>query len=258
MTPFYESVELNQRERVALAPGSYGTSSTPGLKIVAYLSDSSKADKNGAMQHSFLVAASRPSREQLQAFASHSGNGKAAAAGDATPFFEPEYEGTAFLKLVIHEDWKHPAALALAWTEASRNKEGVIQKDYVAAEIASGVFTQQIADEGSQWYRELATRKVEANNTPADQATAAIEKQYRSELVQIQIKMRALFDLCDWHGIPRNPEVDMAGLVGTEFAGKVEKSNLAKKDGTFGSEVSAVYSRSKKSAAAEKEIKAVA
>jgi len=248
MSPFYESVELNQRERVALAPGSYGSSSSPGLKILAYLADSSKPDKNGAMQHSFLVAATRPSREQLQQHATNQSNGKAAAAGESTPFDEPEYEGTAFLKLVIHEDWKHPAALALAWTESSRNKEGVIQKDYVAAEIAAGVFDQTIADEGIAWYREVATRKVLANNTPEDKQAEAIEKQYRSELVQIQIKMRAIFDLCDWKGVPRDPAIDVSTLVGTEFSGKVSKSNLPRKDGTQGSEVDAVYSKSKKEA----------
>src|SRR5215475_4238196 len=131
MSPFYESVELNTRERIALAPGTYGTASSPGLKILAYLADSSKPDKNGAMQHSFLVAATRPSREQLQSVAS--GNGNPTPSPDSTPFDEPEYPGTAFLKLVIHDDWQHPAALALAWTESSRNKKGEIQKDYVAA-----------------------------------------------------------------------------------------------------------------------------
>ena len=250
MSPFYESVDLNTRERIALAPGSYGTSSAPGLKILAYLADQARPDKNGAMQHSFLVAATRPSREQLQSHNAGNGSGANPPHGSGTnpphtPFDEPDFEGTAFMKLVIHEDWKHPAALALAWTESSRNKEGVIQKDYVASEIQAGIFTQEIADQGAQWYRAIAMRKVEESNTPKDKFDAAVEAQYRKELVQIQIKMRMLFDLEDWKGVPRNPEMDVATLVGTEFSGKVEKSNLPKKDGTVGSEITAVYSRSK-------------
>lgn len=239
MSPFYESVELNTRERVSLQPGSYGTSSAPGLKILSYIDKASKKDKSGAMRHSFLVAATRPSREQLQAQPANGSNGKA----DSNPFNEPDFEGTAFMTLTIHDDWKHPAALALAWTESSRNKEGVIQKDYVAAEIQAGVFTQELADQGKAWYREVALRKVEAANTPEDQLEKQVEKQYRSELVQIQIKMRALFDLCDWKGVPRNPDIDVTTLVGTEFSGKVEKSNVGD-----GSEVGSIYSRSKKEA----------
>ncbi len=236
---FYESVELNQRERVSLQPGSYGTSSTPGLKILSYIDKASKLDKSGAMRHSFLVAASRPSREQLQAHTA--GNGKAAAAGEQ--FFEPDYEGTAFLSVTVHDDWKHPAALALAFTEASRTKEGKLNADYVAAGIAAGEFTQQLADEGRAYYRQIATEKVVSANTPEDKQESAIEAQYRKELTQISIKMGQLFTLCDWKGVPRDPALDVTTLVGVEFSGKIEASNLA---GKAGSEVAAVYSRSKK------------
>jgi hypothetical protein len=236
---FYQTVELNQRERLALAPGSYGSSTQPGLKIVSYIDKASKPDKTGAMRHSFLVAATRPSREQLQQHAG--GNGKAAAAGET--FFEPDYDGTAFLSVTIHEDWKHPAALALAFTEASRNKEGKINHDYVAAGIAAGEFDAQLAHDGQVYYRKLATDKVIAANTPGDQMEAAVEAQYRKELMQISIKMGELFTLQDWAGIARDPSHDPVALVGAEFSGKVESSSYGDRTG---SEVTRVYSKSNK------------
>jgi|SRR5580765_81102 len=237
MSPFYESVELNQRERVALAPGSYGTSSTPGLKIMAYIEKASKLDKSGAMRHSFLVAATRPSREQLQ---QHNGsNGKAAASGET--FFEPDYDGTAFMSITIHDDWKHPAALALAFTEATRNKDGKLGADYVAAGVAAGEFTQALADEGKEFYRNIATEKVAKANTPPEKVDEAIEAQYRKELLQISIKIGEIFTLQDWAGLPRNPSADLHELVAAEFSGKVEKGMQG--DST---EVTRVYSKSKK------------
>ncbi len=243
MSPFYQTVELNTRERLSLAPGSYGSASQPGLKILTYIDKASKPDKTGAMRHSFLVAATRPSREQLQQHAAAAGNGKVAAAGDSTPFDEPSYEGTAFLSITLHEDWKHPAALAIAFTEATRNKEGVIGHDYVAEAVAAGEFEQQIALDGQAYYRKIATEKVIAANTPADQIQAAVEAQYRKELIQISIKMGEYFTLQDWATIPRDPNHDPITLVGTEFAGKVEASNMPGKSQT---EVTRVYSKSQK------------
>src|SRR5215469_6700900 len=160
MSPFYQSVELNNRERVALAPGSYGSSNQPGLKIIAYIDKASKNDKSGAMRHSFLVSATRPSREALQAHNLANGNGKAKASGESTPFDEPDYEGTAFLTVTIHEDWKHPAALAMAFTEATRNKEGQIQHDYLVDAVEAGEVDPSIAKEGEVYYRKLALDKV--------------------------------------------------------------------------------------------------
>lgn len=240
--PFYDSIELNQRERIALAPGSYGTSTAPGLKILAYIDKASKLDKSGAMRHSFLVAATRPSREQLQKAAEHASNGKSAAAGD-TPFSEPDYEGTAFLSVTIHDDWKHPAALALAFTEASRTKEGKINRDFVAAGVAAGEFTQALADQGKDYYMSIAVAKVVAANTPDDQMEAATAAQYRKELTQISIKIGQLFTLQDWAGLPRDPSMEVMTLVGCEFSGKVETSTFGDKTG---SEVSGIYSKSKK------------
>jgi hypothetical protein len=245
MSPFYQTVELNSRERLSLTPGSYGSSSQPGLKILSYIDKASKPDKTGAMRHSFLVSATRPSREQLQQAATKNGNGKAAASGE--DFFEPSYEGTAFLSLTLHEDWKHPAALAIAFTEATRNKEGIIGHDYVSEAVAANEFEQQIAIDGQAYYRKLATDKVIAANTPEDQIQAAVEAQYRKELMQISIKMGEYFTLQDWAGIPRDPNHDPINLVGAEFAGKVESSSFGDKTG---SEVTRVYSLSKKKVAA--------
>src|ERR1700757_1121783 len=203
MTAFYQSLDINTRERLSLAPGSYGSSTQPGLKILAYIDKASKLDRTGAMRHSFLVSATRPSREALQRIAAAQGNGKVAAAADATPLDEPDYDGPAFLSVTIHEDWKHPAALALAFTEASRTKEGKVNHDYLAEAIASGEIDAQVASEGQKWYHKLALDKVMAANTPPDQMEAAVEAQYRKELMQISIKMGEFFTLQDWATIPR-------------------------------------------------------
>jgi hypothetical protein len=238
MSPFFQSIELNQRERLSLAPGSYGSSSQPGLKILTYIDKASKPDKSGAMRHSFLVSATRPSREQLQAFTAGNGKGQS-----STPLDEPEYDGTAFLSVTIHEDWKHPAALALAFTEATRNKDGKLGKDYVAEGIAAGDFTQQLADQGRDYFRAIALDKVTKSNTPVAQLEEATETQYRKELMQISIKVGEYFTLQDWAGIPRDPAHDPITLVGAEFAGKVEMSSLA---GSTQTEVTRVYSKSVK------------
>ncbi|MBO0887484.1 hypothetical protein J2P12_00125 [Candidatus Bathyarchaeota archaeon] len=245
MSPFYQEVDINQRERVALAPGSYGTSTQPGLKIMAYIDKASKKDKSGAMRHSFLVAATRPSREQIQEQAKN-GNGGMFSGGEHP--FEPDFEGTAFLSITIHEDWTHPAALAMAFTEATRNKEGKLGKDYLAEAIASGEVDAKVAEEGKAYYRKIATEKVIAANTPPEKIDEAIEAQYRKELMQISIKMGEFFTLLDWAGIPRDPNHDPITLVGTEFSGKVETSNFGANPGN--TEVTRVYSRSKKKAEA--------
>jgi hypothetical protein len=242
MTPFYQSMELNTRERVSLAAGSYGSSSQPGLKIVNY--NGAKDDKSGAQRHSFLVVATRPSREQIQAHAA--GNGKAQAAGDPFSSGDPDYEGSAFLSLTVHSDWTHPAALAMAFTEASRNKAGNIQHDYLAAAVASGEVEAQVAKDGEVYYRKLALDKVLAANTPGNQIDAAIEAQYRKELLQISIKIGHIFNLEDWAGIPRDPSYDLSQLVGVEFAGKIESREF---NGKVNSEVTGIYSKSEKKAA---------
>jgi hypothetical protein len=195
------------------------------------------------MRHKFLVVATRPSREQIQAQAANHSNGKAKASGETTPFDEPDYDGSAFFAVTIHEDWKHPAALALAFTEASRTKEGKINHDYLAEAIASGEVDPKIAEEGAAYYRKMALDKVLAANTPADQIDAAVEAQYRKELMAISIKIGEIFNLQDWAGEQRDPGGDIIRLVGTEFSGKVETSNLA---GATTTEVTKVYSKSVK------------
>src|SRR5580693_9704591 len=126
---FLADVQTNTRAQVALSPGSYGTGKKPGLKILQYIEKASKLDKSGAMRHSFLVSALGPSKEAAEAYKLASSNGKSAAAGN--PLEEPDYEGTAFLSLTLHELWLCPEATALAFSEDSRNKEGVIQADWV-------------------------------------------------------------------------------------------------------------------------------
>src|SRR5277367_3986530 len=117
---FLDEVNPSNRPQVSLSPGSYGSGKEPGLQIVAYIEKASKLDKSGAMRHSFLVSAMKPSRE-------------AAADLDAKkkPLEEADYEGTAFLSLTLNELWLNHEATSLAFTEASRNKEGQTQADYV-------------------------------------------------------------------------------------------------------------------------------
>jgi hypothetical protein len=238
-TNFYSSIDVQTRERLSLQPGSYGTSSLPGLKILAYIEKSSKPDKNGAMMHSFLVAATRPSREALQDFESQRSNGKTAASGD-NPLPEPDYEGTAFMRLTLDEVWTSPEPIALAFSEASRNKEGVIQKDFVAQAIAAGQTNEANMQRCRIHFQNIAADKVAAANTPEESVAEAVETQYRKELQQISIKIGQFFTLLDWRGAERDPHYDVHGLVGCEFSGKVE----AQKIGT-GSEVTSIYSKKK-------------
>jgi hypothetical protein len=243
---FLDTVETQTRERVSLSPGSYGSSKEPGLKIISYIEKASKLDKSGAMRHSFLVSATRPSREALQAAAATNGaknaNGKAAAAND--PFHQgPDFDGTAFLSLTLHEMWLCSEATALAFTEASRNKEGVIQADYVAKALQENEVTQDSIDNARAHFQQLATDKCIAANTPVDELEAAVQKQYQKELTQISIKVGQFVTLQDWAGVARSLQYDPLHLVGTEFSGKVEVREFNGKSQT---EVTAIYSRSKK------------
>ncbi len=238
--PFYSEISTDSRARVALSPGSYGTGSTPGLKIVQYIDKSSKPDKSGAMRHSFLVAATKPSREQDAEFKKVNGNGPVFVDG-------PDYEGTAFFSITLHEKWLNPESIALAFSEASKNKDGVIQVDYVAKAIASGDVTEDSISNARAYYANLAAEKVEAANTPAEQRDAAIIAQYGKELTQVAIKVGTFFRLQDAHfkesmSQKRDLNFDVKQLVGTEFSGKVEKSNVGD-----ASEVTAVYSYKPKS-----------
>jgi hypothetical protein len=233
---FLQEVTTNTRERTSLPPGSYGTSKEPGLKILMYSEKGSKLDKTGAMQHSFLVAATRPSREAKAAAAPSNGN-----VGNFSN--EPDYEGTAFLKVVLHSMWLNPEATALAFTESSRNKEGVIQADYVAKAIESGETTQEAIDNARAHFRKVATEKVIHANTPTEQMEEAVETQYQKELTQIAIKVGQFCSLMDWAGVPRDLSFDPTKLVNVEFSGKVEQREF---NGKVGSEITAVYGRSKK------------
>lgn len=247
---FLQEVETRTSERVSLAPGSYGTSRESGLKIVAYIDKASKVDRSGGMRHSFLVAATRASREALALAAAT--NGKAAAAGDHAPgsgdgdkdpfHLGPEFEGTAFLPITLHELWLTPEATALAFTEASRNKEGIIQADYVSKAIADGEVTKESLDEAMAHFRQIATDKVISANTPADAIQEAVDKQYHNELTQISIKVGQFVTLQDWKGVPRSLQFDPKELVSTEFSGKVESREF---NGKTGSEITAIYSRKK-------------
>jgi hypothetical protein len=233
---FLQQVETNTRAKVSLSPGSYGTGKQAGLKIVAYSEKGSKLDKSGSMRHSFLVAATQPSREARASAPPPNGN-----VGNFSN--EPDFEGTAFLSLTLNEMWLNPEACALAFTEASRNKEGVIQADYVAAAIQEGEATQESIDKARAYFQKVATDKVIAANTPEDKLQEAMEAQYGKELTQISIKVGQFVTLQDWLGQPRDLHFDPVKLVGTEFSGKVETHEY---QGKSGSEVVAVYSKSKK------------
>jgi hypothetical protein len=242
---FLQDVETRNIDRVSLAAGSYGTAREPGLKILAYIEKASKLDRGGAMRHSFLCSALHASKEQLAAEAAK--NGKNGGKEEATPGFGadpfgigPDYEGTAFLSLTLHELWLTPEATALAFTEASRNKEGVVQADYVAKAIADGEASQDSINEAIAHFKKVATDKVLAANTPAEQIQEAVDKQYQKELIQISIKVGQFVTLQDWKGVPRSLQFDPKGLVNTEFSAKVESREF---NGKTGSEITSIYSR---------------
>jgi len=236
--PFLDQVNTDSRARVSLSPGSYGTGSQPGLKILQYIEKSSKPDKSGAMRHSFLVAATRPSRES--AASAKTGNG-------GTPLDTPDYEGMAFFALSIHPMWLNWESVALAYNEVGKDSEGNVKVDYVAKVIADGDCSQESIDKAKSYYQQVATKKVMDANTPEDQIGQAVLTQYSKELTQISIKIGTLMRLIDWkyqetQSKHRNEfaSFDIKDLVNTEFSGKVQKSNQASSDT---SEVDSVYSR---------------
>jgi hypothetical protein len=238
---FLDSVQTNTRERIALSPGSYGTGKEAGLKIVSYSEKGSKLDKSGAMRHSFLVAATRASREAQAVF-----NAEKSVKDDRREnghqSFGPDFEGTAWLSLTLHEMWLNPEACALAFTEASRNKEGVIQADYIAAAIQEKEVTPESISKAQDYFKSIASQKVLDANTPDDRVQEAFETQYGKELTQIAIKVGQFVTLQDWSGKTRDLHLDPLQLVGTEFSGKVETKEF---NGKSASEVTAVYSKSK-------------
>jgi hypothetical protein len=236
---FLSQVETSNQERRSLEPGSYGTGKEPGLKILSYIDKASKLDKSGAMRHSFLVSATRPSREAVAA--GKNGNGKSPAVG----FDIPDYDGTAFLSITLHEMWLNAEATALAFTEASRNKEGVIQADYVANAISEGETTQESIDRAMAHFRQVATDKCIAANTPEEGLEEAVDTQYKKEMTQISIKVGQFLTLQDWAGVERSLQFDPSKLVNVEFSGKITESDMPSKDGTKPSEVKAIYSRKK-------------
>jgi|HubBroStandDraft_3_1064219.scaffolds.fasta_scaffold55963_4 hypothetical protein len=238
---FLQELDPNTRERTSLSAGSYGSGKQPGLQILSYIEKASKLDKSGAMRHSFLVSALGPSKEAAEAYKLASSNGKSAAAGN--PLEEPDYEGTAFLSLTLHELWLCPEATALAFSEDSRNKEGVIQADWVAKSIQEGEATQYSIDIAIVHFRQVATDKCIAANTPADQLEEAVEAQYKKELQQISIKVGHFLTLQDWSGKERSLQADPTQLVGTKFSGKIEVREF---NGKSGAEVTAIWSKSKK------------
>jgi len=233
--PFLDQVQTDNRARVSLSPGSYS-----GLKIVSYIDKASKPDKNGAMQHSFLVAATKPSREQL---AAHKTNG-----AGSNPLDTPDFEGTAFFKLTLNQKWLNWESVALAYNEAGKDKDGNVKVDYVAKAIADGDCTEESIANARAFYMNVAGKKVLSANTPEDQKDAAILEQYGKELTQISIKVGTFMRLIDWKmGKLQSPErnnfitFDVKTLVGVEFAGKVKEGNPGK-DGSPTAEVDSVYS----------------
>ena len=231
---FLDTIDTNTRQQVSLPAGSYGSGKEPGLQIIAYIDKASKLDKSGAMRHSFLVSALKPSREAMEAHK--------AANGSKNPLEEPDYEGTAFLSLTLHELWLCPEATALAFTEASRNKEGQIQADYVAKAIQEGEATEESMEKARAHFRQVATDKVIAANTPDEQMEEAVETQYKKELTQISIKVGQFVTLMDWAGKKRDLQMDPKDLLNTKFSGKVESREF---NGKTGVEVTAIYSKKK-------------
>ncbi len=139
-------INTDQRARIALSPGSYGTGSKPGLSVVHYIG--AKPDKTGATRHSFLVAATQPSREAVKEFK---------AANGSNPLDAPDSEGTAFFSLTLHEKWLNWESIYLAFTEASRSKDsGEISTDYVKLGIAAGDVTEDSVSNARAYYMVVA------------------------------------------------------------------------------------------------------
>lgn len=231
---FLDTVETQNRPQISLSPGSYGSGKEPGLKILTYIEKASKLDKSGAMRHSFLVAALKPSREAAEAHKGKNGS---------NPLDSPDYEGTAFLSLTLHELWLNMEATSLAFTEASKNKDGVVQTDHIAKAIADGDVTEDSIAKARTHFLKVATDKCTAANTPAEQMDAAVQTRYEKDLIQIWIKVRQFLTLQDWKGVPRNLQFDPLQLVGVEFSGKCENEEF---NGKTRSEITAIYSKSQK------------
>lgn len=241
----YAEIDLPRRERLSLAPGTYGSSKQSGLKILQHIPKASKPDKTGAMRNAFLVAAEVPSREQQQLA---TGNGKAP---------DLSFDGTAFLHLTINQYWTARESIVLAFTEASRDKEGQIKINLVERAIALDAgksdddqdkVTAESIERARAYYYELAQEKLTAANTPEENWTAAMEEQYRRELMQISIKVGEFFHLQDWLNwngdiqltkSKRDPQLDPLQLVGIKFSGRVEARKQP--SGGSSSEVVRVY-----------------
>ncbi len=232
---FLDALDTSTHVQTSLPPGSYGSQKEPGLKIVSYIEKASKIDKGGAMRHSFLVTALGPSREAALAYKKNS-----------APFDQPDsadYDGTAFLSVTLHELWLNLEATSLAFTEASRNKEGIIQDDHVAKALRDGDVTEASIAKARAHFLKVATDKCTAANTPVEQMEAAVRTRYEKDLIQIWIKVRQFLTLQDWKGVPRNLQFDPLQLVGVEFSGKCENEEF---NGKTRSEITAIYSKSQK------------
>lgn len=213
----FADVVTERRELVGLPAGSYGTGKSPGLKIQQYIEKSSKLDKSGAMRHSFLVVATRPSREAIAV---------------ATDPREVDYEGSAFLSLTLHPMALTPESVALAFSGENM--------DYVAKAIANGDCTQESIDNCKVYWRQVATNKVLEANTPPEQMEEAIQTQYQKELMQIQIKVGTFHRLQLWAGLVPDLQLDPRKLEGLEFSGKIETREFNNKTQ---SEVTQVYGK---------------
>ena len=230
---FLDQIQTQQFERIPLEPGHYGDGKNPGLKILSYLENASKPDKNKNMQYAFLVAALRPSREQLEA----QKNGK----GTDHPFGTDAPDGTAFLSLTLGEMWLNAEAAAIAFTEASKNKSGEVQANYEQAALDSGDVTADSIRKAKSYFQRLAAEKVADANTPQEQVEEAFQLQYHKELQQVAIKLGQFLTLQDWLGKSRKLNMHPMELVGTQFSGNVETSTVGK----GGSQVTAIYSKKK-------------
>lgn len=228
---FYEQLNVeSQREQKPLEAGTYGTKKVAGLKIVKYIDKSSKpTEKDPALfRHSMLVAALGPNKQQLEAEAAAKKN------GSTNPLAEPDHEGTAFFSLNLKQEWLNPVAIAFGFS----GKE----VDLVAAGVSRGDFSQEQADAYKADIQKQAVDKVVAANTPAEAMDEAVVKAYESILTQIRINVGTLFRLQDWKGVPRNPDMDLHELVGTEFSGTIRPSNLS---GSVNTEVGFITAKEK-------------
>ena len=131
-------------------------------------------------------------------------------------------EGTAFLTLQLKRAWLTPEAISLVFNKG----------------VPVGRATQAGIDTFRESLQEYSVGRATANNTPDDQLEEQAGKIYGNTIKQIQIAVGSLFRLQDWRGEERNPDIEPAALLGTEFSGTVGPGY---KEGT--SEVSNVYTR---------------